>query len=361
MPEYDFLIVGAGLTGAVLAERLTAKKHKVLVIEKRNHIGGNCFDYYDKDGVLVHKYGPHYFRTDDSRVFEYLSKFTSWRPFEYRIRSCVDGKYYPFPINRTTLNEFFHTNLKNPREVKKFLRTKRVDIKKPQNAEEYVLSHLGRELYEKFFKNYTIKQWNRDPKKLNASVTARIPIRYNDDDRYFNEKIQVMPKKGYNYLFNQLLKGIDVWLETDFYEIKNDIEYKYLIFTGPIDKYFNYKYGQLPYRSLKFMYENYDQEFYQDWVQINYPNDYDYTRIVEIKHATGQKCNNTTIVKEYPANEGEPYYPIPFKENSTIFQLYEQEASKLKNIFFKGRLATYRYLNMDSVVNEALGFSKNFS
>jgi UDP-galactopyranose mutase len=354
MNDYDFLIVGAGFSGAVLAERLNSIDKKVLVIEKRNHLGGNSYDYYDEHRVLVHKYGPHYFRTNDEGVFNYLSKFTKWRAYEYRIRTCVNGILYPIPINRDTLNEFFKVNLKSDQEARDFLNSKRIKIDNPKNAEEQVLSTLGKEIYENFFKNYTIKQWNTAPKNLHPSVTSRIPYRYNTDDKYFNDKIQVMPANGYFNLFENLLNGIEIRYNTNYFDNRNNISYKNLIYTGPIDLFFNYKYGKLPYRSLNFSHENYDQEFYQDWVQINYPNNFDYTRIVEIKHATGQNCKNTTIVKEFPSTIGEPFYPIPNNENINLYLNYKKEVDKLKNTFFIGRLATYQYLNMDEIVREAL-------
>lgn len=354
MEHFNYLIVGAGFSGAVLAERLNSLNKKILVIDKRDHIGGNCFDYFDEFNVLIHKYGPHYFRTNNEEVFNYLSKFTGWIPHEYKIRTCVNNHLYPFPINRDSLNQFFNINLKTEEESKRFINSKIIPIPNPKNAEEQILATLGRELYENFFKNYTIKQWNVSPKKLDASVTARIPIRYNNDDRYFDERIQAIPSEGYSTLFNSLLKSIEIWENTPFKKIEDDIVYDDLIYTGPIDEFFHFKYGNLQYRSLEFVHENYDQEFYQDWVQINFPNDFDYTRIVEIKHATHQKCHNTTIVKEFPRSVGEPFYPIPNQENKEIFQKYWEATKNLKNTYFMGRLGTYRYLNMDQVVGEAL-------
>lgn len=357
MPEYDFLIVGAGFAGSVLAERLSNKK-KVLVIDERDHIGGNCYDYYNEFGVLVHKYGPHYFRTDNEHVFHYLSKFTKWRPYEYRVRSFVDGTFYPFPINIDTINMFFDLNLKTKAEVKAFLDSKRIAFEDPKNAEEQVLSQLGEELYTKFFKNYTIKQWNTHPKNLSASVTARIPVRYDHDDRYFDAKYQAMPKEGYFNIFVNLLEGSEVLLNTPFSSIKNKISYTYLIYTGAIDRFFSYIYGKLPYRSLKFRHENHHKDFYQNWVQVNYPNQFEYTRIVEIKHATGQNINRTTIVKEYPADSGDPFYPIPNPESSKLHRKYQRDALHLKNTLFIGRLANYQYLNMDQVVEKSLALSE---
>jgi len=351
---YDYLIVGVGLAGSVLTERLRSIGKKVLVIDRRKHVGGNCYDYYNKAGVLVHRYGPHYFRTNFEEVKNYLSQFTEWIPAEYIIRSYIDGKLYTFPINRNTLNEFFGVDLKTEEEAEVFLNSKRIKIKNPKNAEEQVLSLVGQEIYEAFFKNYTIKQWGIDPKKIDPSVTARIPIRTNTDDRYVNDKFQAMPKDGYTKLFERMLNGIEVRLGIDYRRVKNKIKYKKLIYTGPIDEFFDYKFGRLPYRSLRFKFETYNKEFYQDWVQINYPNEYKFTRIVEIKHVTGQKLPRTTIVKEYPCSEGEPFYPFLTPEAQQLYLKYKNEAEKLKNVYFVGRLAEYKYLNMDQTVKKAL-------
>jgi UDP-galactopyranose mutase len=356
--KYDYLIVGAGFSGSVLAERLKSSGKKVVVVDRRNHVGGNCYDYYDSAGVLVHAYGPHYFRTDNKDVLDYLSKFTQWRKYRYRIRSCVCGELYPVPINRDTLNKFFSINLVTEDEAKKFLESKREKIEHPANAEEQVLSTAGRELYEAFFKNYTLKQWGINPKKLVASVTARIPIRFSTDDSYLEEKFQAMPLKGYAEMFKNMLKGVDVLLNTDFRAAKEKIDFDKLIYTGPIDEYFNHKYGRLQYRSLRFEFETFDREYYQEWSQINYPNDFDYTRIVEIKHATGQKTPKTTIVKEYPCAEGEPFYPMPLEAEKELYLKYKKEASGLSNVYFVGRLAQYEYLNMDQVCKRALDLFK---
>lgn len=357
--EFDYLVVGAGFAGSVLAERLNSIGKRVLVIDKRRHIGGNCFDYHDKFGVLVHKYGPHYFRTNFKDVEKYLSRFTKWRPFEYRVRIKANNRLYTFPINKTTINEFFGTNLKTTKEVENFINSKREPIKNPKNSKEQILSLIGKEIYETFFKNYTIKQWGIDPIKLEASVTARIPIRTNDDDRYVSDKFQAMPKHGYTKLFENLLKNIKISLNTDLKKINGKIKYKNLIHTGPIDEFFDYQYGKLPYRSLKFKFEHYDKYYYQDWPQINYPNDYKFTRIVEIKHVTGQKISGTTITKEFPCWGKEPFYPVPTKENEEIYKKYAEEASKLNNVHFIGRLAQYKYFNMDQVVKESLDLFNN--
>lgn len=358
MTNCDFLIVGAGLAGSVLAERLNSIGQKVILIDKRDHIGGNCYDYYDNSGVLVHKYGPHYFRTNFQDVKEYLSKFTRWRKHEYRIRASINGLLYPLPINRDTLNKFFKINLRTEKEAEELLDSKRNAIKNPKDAEEQVLAFAGREIYDAFFKNYTVKQWGIHPRELDASVTARIPIRTNTDDRYVNDQFQAMPKDGYFKIFENLLKDIEVIFNADFKRVKNRFKFKTLLYTGPIDEFFDYKYGRLPYRSLRFRFETHNKEFYQDWSQINYPNDYKYTRIVEIKHATGQIIPKTTIVKEYPCEKGSPFYPIPNPDNQKIYLKYKKAADKLNDVYFIGRLAQYRYLNMDQVVKEALDLFK---
>jgi UDP-galactopyranose mutase len=354
---YDYLIVGAGFSGCVLAERITSQlNEKVLIVDKRDHIGGNCHDYYDSQGVLVHKYGPHYFRTNSQEVIDYLSKFTEWRPYEYKVKTYVSGELYPIPINRNTINKFFNINLEDEEAVKEFLEAKREKIEVPSNSEEHVLSKVGSEMYEQFFKHYTIKQWGVSPKELDASVCARIPVRLNTDDRYVTEDFQAMPLDGYHKLFNNMVtnSNITIQLNSDFKKIDDKIRFKKLIFTGPIDIFFNHKFGKLPYRSLRFEHEQHDKEFYQEWLQVNYPNDFDFTRIVEIKHATGQKINKTTIVKEYPQSEGEPFYPMLLPKNRAIYDLYKAEADKLDDVIFLGRLAEYKYKNMDQIVAEAL-------
>lgn len=354
--KYDFLIVGAGFAGSVLARRLAEEQNKkVLVVDKRDHIGGNAYDYYDESGVLVHKYGPHYFRTNDKEVWNFLSRFTEWHYYQYIIKVYADGQLFDIPINLNTINRFYGTRFSSS-EAKDFLERVRVKIDNPQNSEEQVISKVGVDIYEKFFKNYTIKQWNLDPKDLDASVTARIPIRFNTDPRYFESFYQAMPKFGYHKLFENLLKheNIQVELNIDFFKNKHTIECESLIYTGCVDEFFDFKFGPLPYRSLRFEFETFDKEYYQGYSQINYPNEYDFTRIVEIKHATGQVSPNTTIVREYPMAEGEPYYPVPKKDNELLYQQYKVEADKLKNVYFVGRLAEYKYLNMDQAVRSAL-------
>ena len=349
--------MGAGFSGAVLAERLVSQLHKkILLIDRRNHIGGNCFDFFNKNGVLVHKYGPHYLRTNYDEVFNYLSQFTEWYKYEYRIRAYYKGELYPFPPNRDTLNQFYEINLQTEQEAREFLNNKRINIANPKNTKEDFISKVGIELYRAFFKNYTKKHWGINPKNLSPLVAARIPVRTNTDDRYFTDKYQAMPAAGYHKLFENILNhgNITIKLNTEFKDIKNKIKYDFLIFTGPIDEFFDFKHGKLPYRSLNFEFINYEKDYYQDWVQINYPNNFKYTRIVEIKHATGQKIGCTTIVKEYPNGNGKPFYPIPTEDNYKLYEKYKQDALNLNNTIFIGRLAEYKYLNMDQVILNAL-------
>ncbi|MGA1866076.1 MAG: UDP-galactopyranose mutase [Thermoplasmatota archaeon] len=352
--RYDYLIVGAGLAGAVLAERLTSDKKKVLVIDRRDHTGGNCHDHYDRTGVLVHTYGPHYFRTNDMVVKEYLDRFTEWKPCSPRIRAWVNNEYLPFPINRDTLNRFFRIDLRTDEEAEGLLRMKREDIPHPVNAEEMLLSRIGRELTDAFYSNYTKKHWGVPLRELDPSVAARIPVRADLDDRYFNEEFQALPREGYRKLFQNLLKNIEVRLETEYTEIMDQVDNDHIIFTGPIDEFFGYKFGKLPYRSLRFEFEHHEREFYQEWVQVNYPNDHEYTRIVEIKHLTGQELPRTIIVKEYPSETGDRFYPVPNPGNRQLYEKYKHEADELDNVTFTGRLGRYEYMNMDQVVRGSL-------
>jgi len=353
---FDYMIVGAGLAGCVLAERLAGQLgKKVLIVDKRDHIGGNCYDYHDAAGVLVHKYGPHYFRTNNRRVFDYLSQFTDWHYCQYKILAFVDGRLVPLPINLDTINTLYGLNLSSL-ELEAFFEKVREPVAEIKTSEDVVVNRIGRDLYEKFFKGYTIKQWGLDPSELEASVCARIPTRTNRDARYFYDKYQAMPKRGYTAMFGKLIAhpGIHLMLKTDYNEIKDHIAGKRLIFTGPIDEFFNFKFGRLPYRSLRFYFETLHREWFQPVSQVNYPNDYDFTRIVEIKHATGQEHPRTTIVREYPAADGDPFYPIPRPQNQALYEKYRREADKFKDVYFIGRLAQYKYLNMDEVVALAL-------
>jgi UDP-galactopyranose mutase len=372
--QIDILIVGAGYAGLVVAERMATQYGlRSLIVEKRRHIGGNAHDEYDEHGVLIHTYGPHYFRTNSARIREYLSQFTEWHPVDYQIKSLTGGRYWSFPINLNTFEELLGRP-SSTEEMEAWLEEHRVPIEEPKNSEEVILSQVGPELYEKFFKGYTLKQWKRHPRDLDASVCGRIPIRTNRDDRYLREEFQALPKAGYSRMFNRMLEAcgdkVKVMLNTDYREVMAEVKHRHLVYTGAIDEFFDYCHGPLPYRSLRFERESFDAEqlrareaasgkpgFWQPAMQVNYPNEEDFTRIVELKHATGQACTNTTIVREYPDDYGpgkEPYYPVPAPDAAAIYQQYREMAEAVPSTSFIGRLATYRYYNMDQVVGMAL-------
>jgi UDP-galactopyranose mutase len=360
---FDYLIVGAGFAGSVLAERLASVANKkVLIIDQRNHVAGNAYDYYNEDGILIHKYGPHIFHTNSKQIIDYLGQFTEWRPYEHRVLASVDGQLVPIPINLNTINELYGLNL-CAESVEQFFEKRAEKVDKVRTSEDVVISKVGRELYEKFFRGYTKKQWDLDPSELDASVTARVPVRTNKDNRYFTDTYQLMPLHGYTKMFENMLShpNIKVMLNTDYREIADVIPYKNLIYTGPIDEYFNFCYGKLPYRSLNFKFETFDLEKYQATGTINYPNDYAYTRITEFKYLTGQQHKKTTIVYEFPTAEGDPYYPIPRQENAEIYKKYEALAATMTNTYFTGRLATYKYYNMDQVVAQSLTLFKKLA
>lgn len=353
---FDYLIVGAGFAGSVLAERLAAGSgKKVLIIDRRPHIAGNAYDYHNEDGVLIHKYGPHIFHTNSHEVFHYLSKFTEWRQYQHRVLASVDGQLLPLPINLDTINRLYGLNL-SAFELKDFFQRVAEPREKIATSEDVVVSKVGRELYEKFFRNYTRKQWDLDPSELDASVTSRVPIRYNRDDRYFTDIYQVMPQQGYTRLFEQMLDhpNIKIMLNTDYQEVMDMVSYREVIFTGPVDEYFGFVYGKLPYRSLQFQFQTLNEEQHQPVAVINYPNEYPYTRVTEFKHLTGQKHAKTTLVYEYPMANGDPYYPIPRPENAQLYARYQALAVQKRGVHFAGRLATYKYYNMDQVVAQAL-------
>ncbi|MGZ5246308.1 MAG: UDP-galactopyranose mutase [Flavitalea sp.] len=357
---FDYLIVGAGFAGAVLAERLaTVANKKVLIVDQRNHIGGNAYDYYNNDGILVHKYGPHIFHTNSREVYDYLGKYTQWRPYEHKVLGSVDGQLVPIPINLNTINKLYGLNLCSS-QVEEFFEQRAEKIKRVMTSEDVVVSKVGRELYEKFFRGYTRKMWDLDPSELDASVTARVPTRTNKDDRYFTDTYQAMPLNGYTVMFEKMLNhpNIKVMLNTDYKEIVDIIPYKSMIYTGPVDSYFNYCFGKLPYRSLEFKFETIDAEKFQETGTINYPNDQAYTRITDFKYLTGQKHPKTAVVYEFPMAEGDPYYPVPRPENAEVYKKYQQLATSMTNTYFVGRLATYKYYNMDQVVAQSLTLFK---
>lgn len=358
---YDIVVVGAGISGATIAERYAkVLNKKVLVIEKRDHIGGNCYDLHDDAGILVSKYGAHLFHTNDENVWKYLQKFSSWKPYVHTVLSSVDGMLVPVPVNIITVNLLFGLNIQTEQEMQQWLASQISQIEKPANSEEMALSRVGKALYDKLFKNYTIKQWNMSPSQLDASVIGRIPVRTNFDRRYFSDKYQAMPKEGFTKIFEKMLSSsnITVKLNTDYFKIKDSLkDYEKLFFTGPIDQYFQQKSARkLGYRSLRFEFETFNFPYYQVNSVINYPNDYEFTRILEFKHMFGQKHAKTTIAKEYPSSDGEPYYPVLSKENLTLYEAYKIQADLevKKNVYFVGRLANYKYLNMDQAFTNAL-------
>jgi len=353
---FDYLIVGAGFAGSVLAERLAVgANRKVLIIDVRNHIGGNAYDHYNDDGILIHKYGPHIFHTNSREVFDYLGRFTEWRPYQHRVRACVDGQLVPMPINLDTINQLYGLNL-TAFQLDEFFASVAEPREQIRTSEDVVVSKVGRELYEKFFRGYTRKQWGLDPSELDASVTARVPTRTNRDDRYFTDTYQAMPLHGYTRMFERMLDhpNIKIMLNTDYREVMDVIPYREMIYTGPVDTFFDNRYGKLPYRSLEFKHETHNMAQYQPAPVVNYPNDYAYTRITEFKYLTGQEHVKTSIVYEFPQAEGDPYYPVPRPENAKIYEKYKALADTTPGVHFVGRLATYKYYNMDQVVAQAL-------
>jgi UDP-galactopyranose mutase len=353
---FDYLIVGAGFAGSVLAERLArGSNKKVVLCDKRPHIGGNAYDHYNEAGILVHKYGPHIFHTNSREVFEYLSRFTEWRSYQHRVRACVDGQIVPIPINLDTINSLYGLNLTSF-EVADFFKKVAESVEHVRTSEDVVVSQVGRELYEKFFRNYTRKQWGLDPSELDSSVTSRIPTRTNRDDRYFTDTYQAMPLHGFTRMFENMLDhpNIKLLLNCDYREVEKELPFREMIYTGPVDAFFGYCYGNLPYRSLEFKHETHNVATFQSAPVINYPNDQLYTRVTEFKYLTGQEHAKTSIVYEFPQSEGDAYYPIPRKENSVLYAKYKTLADNTPGIYFVGRLATYKYYNMDQIVGQAL-------
>jgi len=363
--RYDYLIVGAGFAGSILAERL-ASQHgaRVLLIDRRPHIGGNAYDEKNSDGILYHKYGPHIFHTNSEQVVEYLSQFTKWRPYEHRVLAQARGQLVPIPINRTTLNMLFDAKLESDEDAAAFLAARAEPVEDIQTSEDVVINAIGRELYELFFRGYTRKQWDLDPSQLDKQVTSRIPTRTNTDDRYFTDSFQAMPLDGYTAMFEKMLDNplIEIRTGVEFRDVRDEVEAGHIIYTGPIDEYFDFCYGKLPYRSLKFDHKTIDQERYQPVGTVNYPSpDVPYTRISEYKHLTGQQAPLTTITYEYPSAEGDPYYPIPREENQLLFKRYEALTDATEGVTFVGRLATYRYYNMDQIVGQALAMFRRIN
>lgn len=352
----DILVVGAGFAGSVVARQLAESGYRVLIIEKRSHIGGNAWDMKDEHGILIHPYGPHIFHTNSEKVLRYLSRFTDWRFYEHRVLAEVGDQQLPLPINRTTINRLYGLNL-TEEGVADFLNEVKEPISAIKTSEDVVLSSVGKDLCDLFFRGYTKKQWGLDLSELSAGVAARIPTRTNDDDRYFTDQYQLMPIDGYGAMFNRMLDHplISVQCDIDYFEIKNTVQVKHTVYTGSIDAFFSHQYGKLPYRSLSFEHSHIPTcDSYQQVGTVNYPNEHAYTRITEFKKLTGQSASGTSIVKEFPQAEGDPFYPIPRPENDAIYKKYQTRAEQELNVTFVGRLAEYRYYNMDQVVASAL-------
>jgi UDP-galactopyranose mutase len=353
---FDYLIVGAGFAGSVLAERLARGHNKrVLLIDRRPHIGGNAYDCHNEHGILIHRYGPHIFHTNSAEIFNYLSRFTEWRQYQHRVRAMVDGRLLPIPINLDTVNELYGLHL-TPQGMKEYLATVAEKRERLLTSEDVVVNGVGRELYEKFFRNYTRKQWGLDPSELDAQVTARVPLRFNRDDRYFTDTYQAMPARGFTHMFGNMLDhpNVKILLNADYREVRDEVSYEQLIFTGPIDEYFDYRFGPLPYRCLEFKHETHHRPVFQPAPVVNYPNEYAYTRVTEFKYLTGQEHPLTSVVYEFPRADGDPYYPIPRADNAALYKQYQALAEETPEVHFVGRLGTYRYYNMDQVVGQAL-------
>lgn len=353
---FDYLIVGAGFAGSVLAERLARDSNKkVLICDKRPHIAGNAFDKHNAAGILEHVYGPHIFHTNSREVFDYLNRFTQWRQYQHRVLASVDGQLVPMPINLDTINQLYGLNLDSS-QVEDWFAARAEKPAAIRTSEDVVVAKVGRELYEKFFQGYTRKQWALDPSELDASVTSRVPTRTNRDGRYFTDTYQAMPLHGFTRMFENMLDhpNIKILLNCDYRDVKDYIPYQKMIYTGPIDEFFDLRFGKLPYRSLNFQFETHDTERYQCAPVINYPNDYAYTRVTEFKYLTGQEHRKTTTVAEFPTSEGDPYYPIPRPENAALYKQYQALMEAETDVHFVGRLATYKYYNMDQVTAQAL-------
>lgn len=359
---YDYLIVGAGFAGSVIAERLAeGLGRQVLLIDRRDHIAGNAYDHYNAAGLLVHRYGPHIFHTNAQRIVDYLSRFTQWRPYEHRVLAKVDGQLLPIPINLATLNALYGLSMTSA-QAEQFLAERAEPVATIRTSEDVVVNQIGRELYEKFFRGYTRKQWGLDPSALDKSVTSRVPTRTNEDDRYFTDTFQIMPRDGYTRMFERMIDHprIDLLLSTDFKQVRHAVKFRHVIYCGPIDEYFDFQLGRLPYRSLRFEHQTLEQERYQPVAVVNFPDpEVPYTRITEYKHLTGQTHPRTSISYEFPCDDGDPYYPVPRPENAELYKRYRALAEQTPNVTFLGRLGTYKYYNMDQVVGQALALYRD--
>jgi UDP-galactopyranose mutase len=354
---YDYLIVGGGLAGATLAERLASQLNaRILLIDRRDHIGGNCYDPINADGIRYHRYGPHIFHTNSRNVVAYLSRFTAWRRYEHRVLSRVNGQLLPLPITRTTINRLYGLELDDA-GLETFLRARAIPSRHIDSSEKLMLSRVGRELYDLFFRGYTRKQWGLDPAQLDPTVCGRIPARSNDDDRYFSDAFQAMPADGFGAMVARMTADprIEIVTGHDYRTIADRVAFNHVVFTGPIDEYFEHRYGRLPYRSLEFEFQTIDREWVQAAGCINEPSEsVPYTRTTEYKHLTGQTHPKTVVSREFPRADGDPYYPIPRADNRALYERYRKLAARETHVTFVGRLAEYRYYNMDQVIASAL-------
>ena len=353
---FDWAVIGAGFAGTVLAERLAeARGERVLVVDRRPHVAGNAYDHRDQAGLLIHRYGPHIFHTNARPVFDYLSRFTAWRPYEHRVLANVAGMLLPMPINLDTVNKLYDLELTSD-QLEAWFKARAEPVAEIRSSQDVVVSRVGREIYELFFRGYTRKQWGIDPSELDRSVTARIPIRTDRDDRYFTDQYQAMPRDGYTAMFRRMLDhpNITLCLGEEWKSLRPRVSFKRMIWTGAIDEFFDFRFGKLPYRSLRFEHVTRDQQWAQPVGVVNYPGTEPYTRVTEYKHLTGQIHPRTSLTFEYPSAEGDPYYPVPRPENQALYRQYAALADAAANVWFAGRLATYRYYNMDQVVAQAL-------
>jgi UDP-galactopyranose mutase len=360
MMKCDCLVIGAGITGMTVARILAEEGKMVLVLDRRNHIGGNCHDEYDEHGILVHKYGPHIFHTNYKQVWDFLCRFTEWRHYQHKVSAYVESMLLPIPINVDTINRLYNLSV-TPATMASYLESVSVKLDAVKNSRDAVITRLGVDIYEKFFKNYTLKQWGISAEDIHPSVCERIPIRLNRDSRYFSDQFQGIPLHGYRKMFERMAahRNIHLLLQVDSRDVLGEVKYKGLVYTGPIDEYFNCIYGKLGYRSLRFDFRNYRRESFQASSVINFPNDYEYTRTTEYKKITGQEAGSTTVSYEYPCNEGDPYYPMPTADNQQLYAKYAKEAKKEGNIVFAGRLGSYRYLNMDVACFEGMEIARD--
>lgn len=374
---FDFIIVGSGLAGSVLAEKIANTGNEILVIDKKSHIGGTCFDYYNNQGLLVHKYGPHIFNTDDTEVWNYITQFTNFEIYHHRVLGVVEGKKVPIPFNLESIYKLFpksYSKILEQKLLEKYGMNVKVPIMDLQQQNDSDLKYLAEYIYEHVFLHYTEKQWGMKPEDVGGSAMARIPVYISRDDRYFQKRFQGIPTYGYTKIFEKMLNkpNIHLLLNTNYHKLLQlDMESNEIIvmgspfkgkviFTSALDELFNYCYGELPYRTLEFQFETYDKEFYQEICTVNYPNNYKFTRITEFKHMTGQKHPRTTIVKELPKQhnrldyQSEPYYPIPKRENEILYKKYLDLAKKFPNLVLTGRLADYKYYTMSDTISAAL-------